>query len=518
MMPLNILIIEDSPADAELIATALAADGIEARLTRVETEAEFTPLLKPGVDLILSDYTLPRFSMAAALEILRQTEYDIPFIVVSGTIGEDRAVEAVRTGATDYVLKDRLKRLGPVVGRALRERDDRRQRLELEDQIRQAQKMESIGQLAGGVAHDFNNILTVIHGHASILMSGPDFPQPVRDSAEEISLAAERAARLTRQLLTFSRKQISQPRLLDIIALVGDLTRMLHRIVGDDIVLSLELASDLALVRADTGMIEQLIMNLALNAREAMPHGGKLTLSGANQTIDDDYTRLHPQGKPGSYICISVADTGPGIPREILPRIFEPFFTTKAPGKGSGLGLATVYGIARQHQGWVTVSSEPGAGAVFRVYLPAVGARPETVRSEPSAPSHDVPRGHETILLAEDEPSVRLLTRRILEHYGYTILEAPSGTAALELWKRPPTPIHLVLTDIVMPGGLTGLELGKAIHEENPDVPIIYVSGYSVEVFGENANASSLLLLPKPYTAVKLARLVRETLDKASKG
>jgi signal transduction histidine kinase len=518
--PLQVLMVEDLAADAELLAAKLEEEDFQPHWTRVETEAEYVTQLGREWDVILADFSLPGFSAERALKIVQEKALDAPFIIVSGTIGDERAVEVVKAGATDYVLKDRLDRLGPVVRRALRERNERRRRLEADEELRksqeefrQAQKMESIGQLAGGIAHDFNNILTVIQGHASLLLTTENCAQPILDSAEEISLAAERAARLTRQLLTFSRKQIAQPRWLDLTDIIGDLTKMLKRILGEDVALEVHCDSRLSLAHADAGMMEQVLMNLAVNARDAMPQGGKLRIAARDEVIDENYARLHPQGRVGRHVCLAVADTGSGIPPEVLPRIFEPFFTTKPVGKGTGLGLATVYGIVRQHQGWITVTSVAGAGTEFRIYLPA-GAGAEQRPAE-GAISQEAPHGYETILLVEDEPSVRLLGARILERHGYKVIEAESGPAALEIWKERKESIDLLLTDIVMPGGLSGLELAKWIHQEKPNLPILYTTGYSVEIVSQSVALDSIALLQKPYTASKLAQAVRASLDRA---
>ncbi|HSH95264.1 MAG TPA: PAS domain S-box protein [Roseimicrobium sp.] len=386
------------------------------------------------------------------------------------------------------------------------------ERLQLEMQLRQSQKMESVGQLAGGVAHDFNNILTVIQGHASMMMMNPDLPADLCRPVEDMVQAADRAANLTRQLLTFSRKQALQPKDVDLNEVVTHLTRMLHRILGEHIKLQMESRSHLPLVHADVGMIEQALVNLAVNSRDAMPKGGTLTIRLSEEMIDLDYTRRNPDATVGRFVCLTVEDTGMGIPPALLPRIFEPFFTTKDVGKGTGLGLATVYGIVKQHNGWIRVSSELGQRTSFHLHFPAVSrqiATPMTPRKETI-----VAGGKETILIVEDESSVRELARSVLESYGYTVLEAASGPAALQVWSHHKHKLQLVLTDIMMPEGITGLDLGDRLRAESPSLKIVYTSGYSAEMAGRGVVfKEGLNFLQKPYRPKHLAEAIRRALD-----
>lgn len=507
---LNVLLIEDSFDDAILLVEELKSAGFNPKWKRVDNERDFRANLRSELDLIFSDFTLPQFSVNRALEILHENRLEVPFIIVSGTIGEERAVDSMKAGATDYVIKDRIERLGPVVERALHEARNRAERKNLEQQLLQAQKMESVGQLAGGVAHDFNNLLTVIQGHASLLLTHPTLDNAGQESVEQIALAAERAATLTRQLLTFSRKQVMQSRCLDLNEVVGGVTKMLTRILGEDVHLQVHYGSRSPFIQGDAGMIEQVLMNLAVNARDAMPRGGHLTIRTEDEPVDAEYVALNPHAILGNYVCLSVNDTGCGIPPEILPRIFEPFFTTKGVGKGTGLGLATVYGIVHQHKGWVSVYSEVGQGTVFRIYLPASEAG-ETAR--PTHKEQDVRGGDETILLVEDEAPVRALVRNVLERYGYKVIEADSGRVALETWDRH-REAALVLTDMVMPGGMTGRELGQQLHSYNPSLPVIYTSGYSADVVGKDfALVEGENFLQKPYAPRKLLLAIREALD-----
>ncbi|MGH7993054.1 MAG: PAS domain S-box protein, partial [Limisphaerales bacterium] len=381
----------------------------------------------------------------------------------------------------------------------------------LENQFRQSQKMEAFGQLAGGVAHDFNNLLTVIQGNASLLLNPQLKAEDRPGCSRQIVQAAERAAGLTRQLLMFSRKQALQVVALDLNEVVGNMTKMLQRILGEDIVLCAEYDPKLTAISADVGMIEQVLLNLAVNSRDAMPKGGQLLISTSLENPDAGSLQLPADAAPGRYVCLKVTDTGCGIRPEVLPHIFEPFFTTKEVGKGTGLGLATVYGIVQQHHGWVAVTSEPGRGTTFYVYLPA--AKDTPVKSEAdTAPK--LPRGSETILIAEDEPAVRSLVGNFLRRCGYTVLMAESGVAALEVWREQRDKIQLLLTDMVMPDGMTGYDLAKQLQAERPQLRVIYTSGYSADVVAKDpALIRDGNFLQKPYHPYQLARIVRDSLD-----
>ncbi|MDB6017959.1 MAG: sensor hybrid histidine kinase [Pedosphaera sp.] len=384
----------------------------------------------------------------------------------------------------------------------------------LEEQLRQSQKMDAIGQLAGGVAHDFNNILTVIQGHASLMRSSGELSAHSTISAEQIMHAAERAAGLTRQLLTFSRRQMMQPKQLDLNVVVSNTTRMLGRILGEDIALQFNYSPNLPLVHADVGMMEQVLLNLSVNSRDAMPLGGRLTIRISVMNIDTDNLAQHPGGRPGSFVRLSVIDTGCGIEPENLAHVFEPFFTTKEVGKGTGLGLATVYGIVKQHHGWVEVESELNMGTTFHVFLPSSVEPVEEAKAETPAPRQAVSGGTETILVVEDEPPVRELVCRILKAYGYQVLEATTGATALEVWREHRDKISLLLTDIVMPDGMTGRDLAEAIQKEKPGLKAIYTSGYSSDIVGKDfILQEGLNFLQKPYQPQKLAIAVRKCLD-----
>ena len=387
---------------------------------------------------------------------------------------------------------------------------EERSRTEVE--LRQAQKMEAVGQLAGGIAHDFNNLLTVIRGYTECLNAEMPRNPKVLEALREIDAAAERAARLTAQMLMFSRKKRLQPQSVSLPGLITQFGAMLGRLLGEHITMELS-PGDLPLtLHADPVMIEMVILNLALNARDAMPKGGRLQISACACEITTANVARHPQGRPGTFACLTVADTGCGIAEVALPHLFEPFFTTKEPGQGTGLGLASAYGIVKQHQGWIEVESQPGQGARFHIYLPAQIPPPR-----PAAPPPSPPRsagGTETILLVEDEIPVRRLAKLLLQRHGYQVFEAGSGREALTVWAAQEPNINLLLTDMIMPGGWTGRELAKRILADVPNLKIIYTTGYSPETFSADLPLhEGLNFLAKPYPPNKLLETVRRCLD-----
>jgi two-component system, cell cycle sensor histidine kinase and response regulator CckA len=386
------------------------------------------------------------------------------------------------------------------------------ERADLEQQFRQAQKMEAIGQLAGGVAHDFNNILTVINGHATILQMDEKLQPEVNESLQQISIAADRAANLTRQLLMFSRKQVLQPRQLDFNQVVTDMKKMLPRMIGEQISFDWRICPQPLWTKADAGMLEQVLMNLAVNARDAMAKGGQITIETCAHKVDEEEKLQNVEASRGDFVCLRVTDSGCGIPAGNLPRIFEPFFTTKAPGKGTGLGLATVYGIVRQHGGWVNVISEVGKGSAFEIFLPMDGEAAAQSSSAEIVKGPD--SGNEAILLVEDEAPVRKLAASVLKRRGYQVFEAACGPDAIELWNAHKDDIRLLLTDMVMPAGMTGRELAKKLESERPGLKVIYTSGYNPD----NTETSfipreGLNYLAKPYQATQMLHLVRAALD-----
>ena len=643
--PLRVLIVEDSDDDALLLVRELSRSGYDPTWIRVQNpQALQSALGSTEWDVIISDFSMPGFTGIDALRLVRSRDRETPFIFVSGTIGEDVAVDAMRAGAQDYVSKGNLKRLGPAIGRELldvterkrtaaalraaqehagslaarlervlesvpdvlysvdaavtecyymspacittlgyrpdefmtspslwgervheddraavrarRERvlEQRRQeRLEyrirhrdgsirwledeivpvtndagvverldgiarditerrrLEEQFRQAQKMEAVGRLAGGVAHDFNNLLTVITSYVDLLVDDLPANDSRRQDLREVAKAAAAAAGLTRQLLAFSRQQVLEPRVLDLNGVVAAAGNMLKRLIGDDIVLATVLARDLGRVKADPGQVEQVIMNLAVNARDAMPNGGQLTIETANTQLDATYTMDHTPVDPGAYVQLSVSDTGAGMDAATQRRMFEPFFTTKEVGKGTGLGLATVYGIVKQSGGFIWVYSEPGQGTTFKIYLPSIDEpRDVDAARGDAAPSL---RGTETVLLVEDADPLRAVCRRILERHGYTVLDAPGGRVALERARGHPGVIDLLMTDAVMPG-MSGRQLAEQLKEFRPEVKVLFVSGYTDDaVIRHGILAPGMAFLQKPFSPEVLARRVREVLD-----
>lgn len=392
--------------------------------------------------------------------------------------------------------------------------EDITERKRLEQEIRQAQKMEVIGQLAGGVAHDFNNILAATLMHLGLLLRGPEMSSGVRNTLREIEDEIMRAANLTRQLLLFSRRQRVQFRPVHINALINDFLKMLRRVLGENIELNFEQGASLPMVKVDSGMIEQVIMNLCVNARDAMPKGGKLKLTTGlrNRTCDD--ASVQPEARTGRFVYLSVSDTGCGMNQEVLKHLFEPFFTTKEVGKGTGLGLATVFGIVKQHAGWVDVESVIGKGSCFRIYLPVLLEAADHTASK--SDSEQVGGGSETILLVEDEVSVRRMSALCLRKLGYGVLVASNGAEALKLWEQHRETIELLLTDVVMPGSMSGLDLAERLKSEKENLQVILCSGYTGEMDQDRLNQQQAAFLDKPYNPATLARIVRSSLDKGT--
>ncbi len=381
----------------------------------------------------------------------------------------------------------------------------------LEEQLRQSQKMEAIGQLAGGIAHDFNNILTIILGHATLLTMAKLDPKSL-GSAQQIKQASERAAGLTRQLLAFGRKQIFNPRPVDLNRVVGKLTDLLARLLGEDIALQINFSSEPAIIAADVSMLEQILLNLSVNSRDAMPHGGQLAIRLGGCDVGVEHTQRVADARTGKFIRLSHSDTGEGIPPENLARIFEPFFTTKELGKGTGLGLATVFGIVKQHEGWVEVESELGKGTTFHIYFPVTTEA--AVDPEHADTQFHARKGTETILVVEDERDLRDIVTRTLNLNGYRVFQAVDGQNALQIWAEYKHEIDLVFTDIIMPGGLNGRELAERLWAEKPGLKVIFSSGYGAEALGRNFKLDPKLnFLQKPYLPQTLSRIVRRCLD-----
>jgi PAS domain S-box-containing protein len=389
-------------------------------------------------------------------------------------------------------------------------------RLALEAQLRQSQKMESVGQLAAGVAHDINNILTVIQGYTGILLNAASLDKDSMKSVKQISAASERAAGFIRHLLMFSRKQVYRTKILDLNAMLHNLEYMLPRMLGEQIALEVRCGPDLPRIAADIAMMEQIVMSLAVNARDAMPKGGKLLIETSAAEITADYILLHREAHAGRFVRLTVTDTGCGMERSVLQRIFEPFFTTKEMGKGTGLGLATVYGIVKQHRGWVEVQSKVGAGSTFKVFLPVAGEGSQASTVSASE-SETVRGGRETVLVVEDETILLELMREVLQQYHYRVLTASSGTEALRVWDEHRGQVDLLLTDMIMPGGMTGEELAAKLKQQKPGLKTICASGYASAFVGRDGGGENIILLAKPYQPHQVAQLIRDTLDGSPK-
>lgn len=513
---INLLQVEDSDADAALVLRELKRAKFESQITRVETEPQMLAALDSGTwDVILSDYALPQFSGAAALQLVRSRGLDIPFIIVSGTIGEEVAVEAMKLGAQDYIMKGNMTRLNSAVERALADHHERRLHREAEQalqqtnqQLLQLQKMDAIGNLAGGVAHDFNNLLSLIIGYGEMVLGHLAPDDPHRKALETIVSTGERGAALTKQLLAISRRKALSAEPLDLNNVVMTMEDMLRRILGEHMRLHTRLIPSLGAVFADRSQIEQVVLNLVINARDAMSEGGQILIETADVELDEEYARSHALVSPGKYVMLAVSDTGHGIPPDILSRIFEPFFTTKSAG--TGLGLSTVFGIAKQSGGHVWVYSEVNKGTSFKVYFP----RCETLARDKTtvSPTYIATGSGETVLLVEDQQLVRELIRDILLDAQYTVLDANDADAALEILRTHPGEIHVLATDVVMPKQ-SGPELAVEALKIKPSLRVLFLSGYTanhLEIDGSLNGAYGFL--EKPFTPKSLTRKLREIL------
>jgi PAS domain S-box-containing protein len=636
--PIRVLHLEDDPLDAEIIGHRLRTHGVSCEVELAASKASFeAALAREPFDLILCDYNLPGYDGLSALKRAKDVCPETPVIIISGTVGEEEAVRCLQTGATDYLLKQRLERLGPAVVRAIQEAGDRRSRVraeealqhrerrlssifsaaadglflvdvernggyrivsvnpafvsmtgladeavagrlleevvpdeslermlehfhqaigerttvrweqtsdfpkgrvvgefsvapvidasgictnlvgsirdvtahrQLEAQLRQAQKMECVGQLAGGVAHDFNNLLTVINGIAELVLqqlSGED--EQMQDDVREIRSAGERAAGLTRQLLAFSRKQILQPEVVDVNVVIAEMGNMLRRLIGEDVELVITRSDVPATIKADRGQIEQVIANLAVNARDAMPGGGTLTIEASHlDTVRND-RMSDRQSLKGPYVVLAVRDNGMGMDAATRAQIFEPFFTTKGPGKGTGLGLSTVLGIIEQSGGSLDVESAVGSGTRFTIYLPYVSDTAAPNRAEAEA---SPPRGTEMVLIVEDVAGLRRLLTRTLESAGYAVLAAASGEEALEVLEQYRDPVDFLVTDIVMPG-MNGRTLSERIRVDRPEIKVLYMSGYTDDVaLRSGIVAAGFPFISKPFGMADFIRKLRE--------
>jgi PAS domain S-box-containing protein len=641
--PLSVLIVEDSEDDALLSLRELRRGGFDVSFERVQTAPDMRAALdKGGWDLILSDYTMPSFSAPEAFGVLRSRDLDVPFIIISGTVGEETAVLAMKLGVHDYLVKGKLARLVPAVERELREAEGRRahrraeknlsvaeakylaifeasplamwvfnietlgfvavneaavrqygysraefmgmtlvdirpeedaeanreaastgassqgaepgqhrrkdgsivlveieahdlvfagraarlvlvidvtERMRVqealrvtEEQLRQSQKMEAVGRLAGGVAHDFNNILSIILSYCGMTLGELREGDPIRDDIREIQKAGERAAELTKQLLMFSRHQLIERRVLDLTQVLMGMEKMIRRLLGADVEVTFLPSTATGKVIADAGQIEQVVMNLVVNARDAMPRGGKLVLETRNVELDEEYVRTHFGVVPGSYVLLALSDTGFGMSKDVQARVFEPFFTTKEKDKGTGLGLSTVFGIVKQSGGHVWLYSEPGQGTTFKIYLPRTAVQDDEKPSVP--PSTGAGRGSETILLVEDDEQVRAVACNILRRHGYRVLEASNGGEALLSCEQHTATIHLLLTDVILPK-VSGRQIAERLAALRPEMKVLFMSGYTDEaILQQGVLDADVAYFQKPITPEKLTRAVREVLNR----
>jgi two-component system cell cycle sensor histidine kinase/response regulator CckA len=468
-----------------------------ALLVEVDTPEGFAAALDEREwDIVFCDWAMPRFSAPAALAMVTEKRAHLPFIVVSGTIGDEAAVAALRAGARDFMTKDKLSRLLPAIDRELREAAMRREKEKIELRYRQSQKMDAIGHFAGGIAHDFNNLLTVILGYVELSLASLADGDPLKRNLGEVREASQRAATLVRQISAFSRQQALHPRVFDLNTVMERMDRLLRRVIGEDVEFVMNLRNGIGPIRADPGQIEQVLMNLVVNARDAMPGGGRLIVETS---------------ATGPHVVLSVTDTGTGMDEKTQARLFEPFFTTKEVGKGTGLGLATVYGIVQQSGGTVLVESAPGRGSTFRITFPLAAGVAEAPAE--AGQGRTVVGGTETILVVEDNAQIRALAVQVLQKHGYRVLEAASPADAIALTMQEGGTIDLMVTDVIMPG-MSGAELAERLSTLRPGMKVLYVSGFAAGAAGrERIPDDGIHFLPKPFTPDALLLRGREILD-----
>jgi len=515
--PLHILHLEDDPHEVEFIQDILKKEGISCKVTSAQTEPDFKQALEKGdIDLIIADYSLPGFDGFAALKITREKWPDLPFILMSGAVGEECGIQSLKMGATDYVLKDHRTRIVHAVRRAMREVDERIERKRLEERFILAQKMEVLGQLSSGIAHDFNNILGIIIGNNDYLMGKLGADDPLRKNVEEIQHAAARAAAVTRQLLVFSRNQAVQTVVLDLNEVIKSMDQMLSQLLTEHIELKIALGQQLGNIKADSGYLGQLLMNLVINARDAMPHGGRLTIETSSAKLDSNLAPALPDAVADPYVLLTVRDNGTGMTEEVKARLFEAFFTTKPKGSGTGLGLTTCQTIAKQFNAHITVETELGEGSAFHVYFPRVDKPlPLTSRHLPTI----VPKaGGETLLIVEDETALRRMTSMALQNLGYTVLQAGTGQEGLRVAaEHQGPPIALVITDVIMPD-MGGKDMADWLKATYPEINVLFTSGYTdTTIVQQGVLDQDVAFIPKPYSLASLVAKIREILDAPQK-
>ena len=511
--PIRILVIEDTEEDCELLELALRRGGFGAICKRVDNAAAMRMALRDEkFDLVLCDFVLPGFSVEAAQKLLEEFDRDYPLIVVSGVVGTADVVKVLRSGADDFIEKEDLARLVPAVERALKNDEERRARRQAEEQLRQAQKMEAVGQLTGGIAHDFNNLLSAIWGNVELVREGVKDDSEAAVYLDLVTRAIQRGADLTHRLLSFTREQPLSPEITDVNRLVFGMVELLHRTIGAQVDIKSIESLGMWTATVDPAQLENALLNLILNARDAMPDGGTLTIETGNKELDADYARRNPAVVPGPYVMIAVSDTGHGVSRDVIDSIFEPFVTTKEAGKGTGLGLSMVFGFVKQSGGHISVHSEPGQGATFRLYLPKADQTASEEKTS-SAQPHETIGGAESILLVEDDDDVRYFVGTALERLGYEVREAKDGTAALSLLDDGLEP-DLLFTDLLLPKGMDGIAVVKEVVNRCPGIGTLLTSGYvDNALLQRNPAGLNMQFLAKPYSISDLAKHVRSALD-----
>ena len=507
--PLRVLVVEDSEDDCALLLRELTRGGYEVTSQRIDGPDAMNVALDRGTwDIVICDYSMPHFSGLDALRILRARGLDTPFIFLSGTIGEDAAVAALKEGAQDYVMKGNTRRLLPAIKRELEEAQTRRERGLMEQRIRNLEKFEAIGKLAGGIAHDFNNVIAVILGSSQMGEEEATENAMLRNRFKAIRKQAEFASDLTRQLLAFARRQVLQPSRLDLNTAIDRIDAVVHNMLGGKIEFKKTLEPMIDTIEADPSQLDQVILNLCVNAKDAMPKGGTLLLKTENVELDEEFCRLHSYGKPGSYVMLTVSDTGVGMDRATQEHIFEPFFTTKEMGEGTGLGLAMVYGIVKQHRGFIHVYSELGKGSTFRIYIPSCEGVSELAPVLIGAPGN----GSGTILVAEDNAALRELAEEVLTARGYRVILAEDGSEAVRIFQERYREIDLALLDVVMPA-MSGPEAFLQMMALRPNLPVIFTTGHAPESCG-NLDLHGKGFLQKPYSPQVLADSIQSVLTR----
>ncbi len=510
--PIRVLFIGEAGADA--VGAELERGGYLPAFGRATRQADLDAALTGSWDIAISDFALADFGALEALRTIQEKAIDLPVIVVSGKIKDSDVLSVLKAGAADHMTRSNLMRLNAAVEREIRAAKSRRDRVRLEEQFHQAQKMEAVGRLAGGVAHDFNNLLTVITGYSDLLLTSRDLKHNQRTALEEIRRSAERGGALTHQLLAFSRRQPMISRAVHVNDLIIQIEKMLRRLIGEDIDLITIPAATQDTVTADPGRLEQVIMNLVVNARDAMPQGGKLTIETATVQLSDSFSAKHLGVPAGPHVTVSITDTGVGMDEETQSHLFEPFFTTKGPGSGTGLGLATAYGIIRQSGGAIGMFSKLGTGTTARIYLPLAETKSQIAAEK--APVDSALNGVETILVVEDEARVRKLIVDVLTARGYRVMEATRGEEAIRICRQLKGKIDLAVIDVVMPE-MSGPDLVKQVAPVCPGMRVLFISGYTDEaIVHHGIPQSGAAFLQKPFLPDSLSRKVREVLDMRS--